>query len=416
MRFGTPSGDGPDTAPFAHSARALRVAGVITGVVLTAFFALSAVLVTARHPGPAKLLAAAVLLLIILLLQLSHSFPQLLAGKIRPSLFTLTAQGLITYIPFAVFGSAWLGMPGFLAASTLLLLPVVASLPAFAVELVLTDLIEYRLHSGLVDIAHATVVTLLTGLVLFGLSRLTALVADVHRFRAELARLAVAQERMRIGRDLHDLLGFSLSAIALKCELAIRLTPHHPGRAQAELAEVLQTTRQAMADVRTVSRGYRDMSLEAEATAAEALLTSLGVHTLVHLDCGALPVAVDTVLATVLREGLSNVLRHSTARHLRIDAVRDGSTVRLTMVNDGVGRTGRSPRDRLPDGELPDGELPGCGLANLASRVREQGGRIAAGVRPDGRFALTAEIDLMALRRPVPDLGSRHPAGSLHLA
>ena len=87
------------------------------------------------------------------------------------------------------------------------------------------------------------------------------MIVKLHRSRTELSRLAVAGERLRFARDLHDVLGFSLSAITLKCELAYRLFADAPAKAQEELGEVLRTSRKALADVRSVSRGYREMSL-----------------------------------------------------------------------------------------------------------------------------------------------------------
>ncbi|MGI5455138.1 sensor histidine kinase [Streptomyces sp. CA-249302] len=362
-------------------------------MVLAGFFGIAATYVLAAHPSTLMLASATVLLLAIVAIQLQHSFVNLAPSRIRPGRLTLAVQAALTYAPFTMFGRAWLGMPGLLAASTLLLLPALLSVPLFIGELLLTDLIELRLGTGVADTVYTTVATVLTALVVFGLSRLTDMVAEVHRSRAELARLAIAQERLRIARDLHDLLGYSLSAITLKCELTYRLALRHPDRVQQELTEILQTARQALSDVRSVARGYRDMSLPAEAATAESMLTTLGLRISVRLDCGELPTSVDTVLATVLREGLTNMLRHSKAESVDIEAVRTGRTVRLTVVNDGVGRVGRIP-------DAGDGSTASSGIANLTERMGEHGGRLTAGVRADGRFALTAEILLPAQPRP----------------
>ncbi|WP_030765743.1 sensor histidine kinase [Streptomyces sp. NRRL S-515] len=360
-----------------------RVATGITAVVLCGFFGIAATYLMAAHLSPAVLVSAILLLLATLSLQLLHSFGRQMILSIRPPRATLAVQGLLTYAPFLVLGRAWLGMPGFLAASTLLLLPASFAWPAFVMEVLATDVIVSRFGIGPSDIAYTTVATILTALVVYGLSRLTELVAEVHDSRAELARLAIAQERLRFARDLHDLLGYSLSAITLKCELAYRLVPGRPDRAQEELTEILQTARQALTDVRTVARGYRDMSLSVEASTAESMLSMLGVHTTVALDCGELPPAADTVLATVLREGLTNMLRHSKAENVEIIGGRGGRVVHVTIANDGVGRTGR----------IPSTDATGSsGIANLTARVREHGGHLSADIREDGWFVLRADI------------------------
>ncbi|MEU6172876.1 histidine kinase [Streptantibioticus parmotrematis] len=222
-----------------------------------------------------------------------------------------------------------------------------------------------------------------SGLLVSGLVRLTGLATHVRRSHAEpagSAGSAVTTERLRFARDLHDLLGYSLSTIILKCELANRLAPRDPLRAQRELAEVLRTGRQALADVRTVARGYRRMSLADEAESARATLTAARVRAAVRVGARPLPPEVDTVLATVLREGLTNMLRHSKAANCVITTTRTGNTVRLRLVNDGA--------TQQPGPADPEG-----GLDNLASRVTRLGGTLDA--HHEGEwFHLTAELPL----------------------
>ncbi|MGV9855029.1 sensor histidine kinase, partial [Streptomyces sp. NPDC003442] len=105
-----------------------------------------------------------------------------------------------------------------------------------------------------------------------------------------------------------------------------------------------------------------------------------------EIDCGPLPDLVDTVLASVLREGLTNVLRHSNADHCAVEARRSGRRVSLTLVNDGVGRPSTILRADSSDG--------GSGIGNLRVRVENLGGRLCAGVRSDGWFELRAELDV----------------------
>ncbi|CAM5724203.1 hypothetical protein SALBM311S_00537 [Streptomyces alboniger] len=158
--------------------------------------------------------------------------------------------------------------------------------------------------------------------------------------------MAVAGERLRFARDLHDLLGFGLSAITLKSELTFRLVATRPERAREELVGILQISRQALADVRSVARGYREMSLDAEAASADDVLTAAEIEARIDLDCGPVSDRAGTVLATVIREGVTNVLRHSKAQHCVIEAGPasgpGGPLVRLVVANDGADETRRT--------------------------------------------------------------------------
>jgi two-component system sensor histidine kinase DesK len=201
----------------------------------------------------------------------------------------------------------------------------------------------------------------------------------VDATRGELAQLAVINERMRFSRDLHDLLGYSLSAITLKAELTRRLVASNPARARDELAEILDTARQALADVRAVASGYRNISLAKEASSVVALLSAAGIETQAEITCGALDERVDTVLATVLREAVTNMLRHSTARRCSIVAGVDGDQVRLLVANDGVPRSAASSRS-------------GGGLENLTMRVTAIGGELTVQIRGGGWFEVQAAV------------------------
>lgn len=264
---------------------------------------------------------------------------------------SLGVQALITYLPLLLFGVMWGSMAGFLADSMLLLVPGRAGWALYG-TVGLSMLVPARL----------------AGLVLYGVSRLSTLVDEVHAARAETARAAVMLERLRLSRDLHDLLGFSLSAVVLKSELIHRLIPVQGERASQEVEEVLTISRQALSDVRRVARGYREMSLEAEATSARSVLTAAGIETDIELGDAAdgLSPVTDTVLATVLRESITNLLRHSEASRCDVHARVDDGVVRLSVRNDGVVR---DHRDRSADS--------GSGLGNLRRRLEAIGGRLS---------------------------------------
>jgi two-component system sensor histidine kinase DesK len=319
--------------------------------------------------------------LVIFMFQLLHSDARMRRSVGRLKYLTLGAQAVLTYLPLFVFQYNWGAMGAFLAGSFLLTLPTRWGWTLYG--LTGLSLVAYAVVSRQSPdlIAYAGISTWLSGMVIYGISRVTELVAVVHEARGELARMAVSNERLRFARDLHDLLGYSLSAISLKSELIRRLLPASPDRAREEVSEVLDISRQALADVRLVASGYRDMSLVQECASAREVLRAAEVEATLTVSVGELPPGVDTVLATVLREGMTNLLRHSRVRACTIEAVQEDGTVRLSVVNDGV-----EPGGAAVD---PHG---GSGLGNLTLRVRAMGGTLSAGLRPDGRFHLVATV------------------------
>ncbi|MEU9860954.1 histidine kinase [Streptomyces sp. NPDC047971] len=375
-----------------------RVAGTITVVVILCFFAVALTYAIGGGFGGAELALCGVLMLMLLFLQLSHSFPDWIPAAARHRRWTLALQAVLTFAPFTLFGAAWLGMPGFLAASSLLVLRAALSWTVFAVVIVATGVVQFAVGYGVSQLAYNTIATVLTGLVVHGLSRLSGLIREVQAAREELIRLAVTQERLRFARDLHDLLGFSLSTITLKCELAHRLVRVAPERAEMEITEIVQTARQALTDVRSVASSYVQMSLSREVGSAASLLRAVGIRTDIRVTDEPLESSVDTVLATVLREGVTNLLRHSKAQNCVIEARVDDGTARLRIANDGL-------RDRdsahCPDSE---GVTGGVGLRSLTIRAEAVGGRLTSGVRDDGWFELTVELPA-----PAPGPGAESP-------
>ncbi len=390
MVSGCPPQAKPNASQVGDSKRmAPRLAMTITTVVLCAFCFVAVTYELSSRPSVDAFTEAMVLLLVIFVVQLQISFPRFVPVLGQHRLILLLVQSLLTYVPFLSYGQAWLPLPGLLAGSALLVLPDVLAWPAFALIVASTDVLQFFVGLGWRDVSYTTVSTLLTGLVVFGLSRLTDMVTEVHRSRADLARLAVDQERLRFARDLHDLLGYSLSTITLKCELAYRLLPGQAGRVQQELTEILRTSRQALSDVRAVASGYRDMKLSTEVAGAESMLDALDITTTTHVTCGTLPREVDTTLATVLREGLTNMLRHSKAARCRITALRRGRTVTFRLANDGVDGS----RGHLHPLACEEGN-GNSGIRNLATRIEAIGGTLTAGSRSDGWFVLEAVIHL----------------------
>ncbi|MGV9564732.1 sensor histidine kinase [Streptomyces sp. NPDC003480] len=390
-----------EPVPVGSQELAPRKAIAITAVVLVGFFVIDGSYVWAEHPPTWQLAAALIGFAAIFILQLGHSFPGLFPAVTRHRVATWVLQGLLAFLPIMRFGLAWGGMTEFVTASAVLAFPAAIGWPLFCLCVAGNFAVFYHFQLGWSETLYATVEMVLIPLIVIGLSRMSGMIVQLHRSRAELARLAVDGERLRFARDLHDVLGYSLSAVSLKCELAYRLLADAPSRAREELVEVLGTSRKALADVRSVSRGYREMSLSGEVDAAVSMLAAAGIRTDVRYDCGQLPGPVDTALAAVLREGLSNMLRHSKAEHCVIRVEVQGEAVRLSVVNDGVGRTSRVVRS------VADG-----GLAVLERRIDSLGGTLRHALDADGWFRVEGAVPLSEPAEREP--GSRAERRALH--
>ncbi|MFI9364413.1 sensor histidine kinase [Kitasatospora sp. NPDC053057] len=333
----------------------------------------------AEHPTPARLVGALTAFAGVFVLQVLHCLPASQPFRDRYGRLSLAVQSALTFLPLVFGGLNWGGMAGFLAGSTLLLLKPRVAWVLFGLETAFTGLVAALLSGDALGVAWLTMSTVVIGLIVYGLTRVAELVAELHRVRAEVTRLAVEGERLRVARDLHDLLGYSLSAIMLKNELTYRLMGRNDERARVELSEALAITRQALADVRGVAWGYRDMRLADELDSVHGVLTAAGVTTVVEPLVEVGSAEVNTVLATVLREGVTNLLRHSEVRHCRISIRGRGGRIRLTLSNDGV--VAKRARGRRRRG----------GLDNLTQRVERIGGSLTSIVDSDGWFHVVAD-------------------------
>ena len=210
------------------------------------------------------------------------------------------------------------------------------------------------------------------------------MVATLRQTRAELARVAVAEERLRIARDLHDLLGHSLSLITLKAELSRRMIGTDTGSATREMTELEAVARQALSDVRAAVAGYRQPKLITELSSARQLLTAAGLECqIARPDDLCLPADMDTVLAWTVREGVTNVVRHARATSAAVRITTGGGGVTVEITDNGRGH-GPGPA--------------GSGLAGLGERVRQLGGSLIAGPAPSAGFRLQVTIPA----RPAP--------------
>jgi signal transduction histidine kinase len=336
---------------------------------------------------PVALLAPAIACVIVLCaLQVRFS----IQDKTRYARPALLVSAAIAFIPLPWFGRNWIGAVGIVAGSVLIAAPLAIAIPLVGVALVISGVLG---AAGPADAINA----LITCLVVYGVLRLVRLVREIDNANAELARAAVLAERLRAARDLHDLLGHGLTAILLKAELARRVSASDPARCRAELQDIERIAVRAQDELRTVSVASGELSFADELASAEAVLSGAGVA--VEVDGVAPPLELESTLSVVLREAVTNVLRHSSARHVRIAVTVAGGITRLDVENDGV--TGR----------VSD---PGSGIGGLAIRLSEAGGRLSAGP-DDGWYLVRAQIPSGDPAAP-PAVSPEHRAGSLQVA
>jgi two-component system sensor histidine kinase DesK len=213
---------------------------------------------------------------------------------------------------------------------------------------------------------------------------------ELRRARQEIARLAVSEERLRFARDLHDLLGHTLSLIALKSELARRLVNAAPERAAVEIGDIETAARQALIEVREAVTDYRQPTLHAELSGARELLAAAGVALTQQGEPPALAPGVEAALSWAVREGVTNVIRHSTARTCAITFARRDGQVSAEVRDDGAARGdgAEGARDRV----VGASSARGAGLTGLRERVAALGGSCEAGAVEGGGWRLVVTL------------------------
>ncbi|MDQ6784412.1 MAG: histidine kinase [Actinomycetota bacterium] len=259
------------------------------------------------------------------------------------------------------------------------------------------------LASGLAvsDVIAPVSVVLGSGGGWLGFGRLIEANLALERAQEEKARVAVAEERLRFARDLHDLLGHSLSVITLKSELAGRLLAVDAGRAGTEMAEIELVARRALKEVREAVSGYHQATLAVELAGARKALASAHISWAEDVDTDlALPESVEAVLAWTVREGVTNVVRHSGAATCTLTLDVDDTTADATMsiVDDGTGG---------------DGTGGGNGLRGLGERVAAVAGTVTAGPGPDGGYRLAVTVPVPATEVKDGDLVVEGPIGRM---
>lgn len=313
-------------------------------------------------------------------LQLRHSFAAARGQRPAGWQWTFVALAVVVYLPMYWFTWNWAATQILLITSAAMMLrgwlrvaAIVAPILGTAVMAVLVlsaahwtaAVVVFEGISWLVDF-------LLYSAALYAAIRLVMVADELYAARTQQAEGAVGQERLRISRDLHDLLGHSLSAISLKGDLALRLLPSDPARAGSEIESLTGVARSALHDVIAIARDEHSVSLRGEIDAAAALLSAAGIQVSVDAGLAGPPGHAQEVLAWAVREATTNVLRHSEARTCSIELRGGDGGVWLEVCNDGVrGASGQ-----------------GTGLAGLAMRAEGVSGSVRAEAAGNGKFLL----------------------------
>jgi len=271
----------------------------------------------------------------------------------------------------------WCGFIYFVYAGTFAgrLVPTRRAIVGLVVLLAFVVLVALMAAVPVIMMLPGLFCTAVSGAVAISVSQKQGVYIQLLQAQAEVKRLAEVAERERIARDLHDVLGHTLSVIILKAELAARLALSDPPQAQAEMREVENVGRQALAEIRDAIRGYRAQGLPAELERARQTLATAGIAA----ECSGglrLDPARETVLALVLREAVTNVVRHAAARHCRVELGLEDGQCRLEVVDDGRGAGGHE----------------GNGLRGMRERVEALGGTLTLDGRQGTRLLVRVPV------------------------
>jgi two-component system sensor histidine kinase DesK len=313
-----------------------------------------------------------------------------LRSEFRTSLIVLVGLAAVVLYLSLAYGSAFLWLFVGVSGVVGIVLQTYSAFAAIVGLTLLTLTIGVGISGGIArtDWLHILPLVLLVrglGLDMIGIARLADALRELHAAQGELARQAVIEERLRLARDLHDLLGHTLSLITLKSELARRLLEKEPARAAQEIHEIEREARQALREVREAVAGYRQPTLRSELAGAQQMLEAAGITCIVEHTADVLSPVVDTVLAWTVREGVTNVIRHSRARLCTIRVRKGDGKVWAEVINDGY---------REKEREMTHARL-GSGLSGLSERVAAHDGHIEAGpLFSEGNLGYRLRVEL----------------------
>jgi two-component system sensor histidine kinase DesK len=261
--------------------------------------------------------------------------------------------------------------------------PRKAILMVFAL-MAISAVIGLLIHASWSEVLNVALFIVIISVLITGIVRSVTTSWELHAAREEIAHLAVTAERLRIARDLHDLLGHNLSLIALKSELAGRLLTISPERTANEIKDIEQVARSTLQEVREAVATYRQPSLASELHAAQQILAAAGIIYIYDGDEHALtslPPTVEAILAWSVREGVTNVVKHSRAYQCLIRLTREQETVCVEVIDDGTAIVDHTANQ-------------GNGLRGLNERVITLDGQFESAHRSDGGFRLVVSLPL----------------------
>ena len=245
----------------------------------------------------------------------------------------------------------------------------------------------FRAGWDAVNVAYGT---FLSTMVTAAILSLSEAVRELRAAREELARRAVEEERLRFSRDLHDLLGHTMSVIVVKSEAARRLAPRNMDAALEQVTDIESVGRQALTEIREAVTGYREGSLATELDRARSALSAAAVEPVVVRSGAPLVPQTEALLGWVVREAVTNVVRHAGATRCEITVDSTPERVRLTITDNG---TGEPPSPSSPSSPSLQG-IGGTGLKGLTERLAAAGGSLRAGPSPRGGFTVAAELPM----------------------
>jgi two-component system sensor histidine kinase DesK len=298
----------------------------------------------------------------------------------RSTRVALVLMGLVTCGLAAAYGGSWLYFFPLLglAAGAVVRGPWLGQI-GLGLTVLAAVVSSFRAGWDALNVAYGT---FLSTMVTAAILSLADAVRQLRAAREELAHRAVEEERLRFSRDLHDLLGHTLSVIVVKSEAARRLAPRDMTAALTQITDIESVGRQALTEIREAVTGYREGSLATEVDRARSALSAAGVEPVVRRSGPPLVPRTEALLGWVVREAVTNVVRHSGATRCEITLDGTPDRVRLTLTDNGTG---------IPAAE-PQPGIGGTGLKGLTERLATAGGSLRAGPSPRGGFTVTAEL------------------------
>ena len=329
------------------------------------------------------------------------------------SVAAVAAEAIFVVFAYMALGPSAGSLFIYVGVMAVFLLPTREGWAVVAACIAASVIVPWLVHGWTVDGAMAFQI-FVSAVAAWGVGQLIQRNAQLAVARNEITRLALADQRNQFGRDLHDILGHSLTVVAVKAELAGRLASLDPQRAETEIADVERIARQALADVRAAAAGYREITLAGELASARTALAAAGIEAeLPDLETGQIPRLYQELFGWAVREGVTNVVRHSGASRCRIRV----SPSEVEISDDGCGPPapagasldggGHTREDSSAaqggacGGWVPDdlqrlgsgcGPTSGHGLSGLRERATDAGATLSVGRSAIGGFALRVRL------------------------